>query len=337
MSSYRIQPVGSDKMLSKQFDALVNDLYGASMPQVQPAPEDLSEKYLLLKNTNHGTHCVGRFAFYENPHLSYNEAPAASIGAYECINDSEAAKLLLDFAQELSRSKGYSFLIGPMEGSTWNRYRFALHADARPFLLEPRQMDYYPEQFAQAHFGVIGHYFSSLVEDLRVDIDRLQNLEEFYRKKGIQFRSLDPQNLEEELTKLGKLSLIGFAENFLYTPISLEGFVRKYQAIETIMDADLVHIAENQAGEIEAFIFCLKDLLDPTGKTMIIKTLVRSKNYSTTGIGTYLNLKANQIALNKGFDKVIHALMFADNVSLRISKKSKGIWLQEYHLYAAEL
>lgn len=340
MKKYEIHSLKENPALKKSFDELPLKLYPKNSLRFQlgfdPISKYLIDCFVLFDNTNSEA-CIGRFAFYENPQLRYQGEKVACIGSYECIDNPEASHALLEYAKRLAKKGKYAYLIGPMEGSSWNNYRFNVNPELPLFFMEPQHKSYYPNHFEQFGFKSIAKYFSSLAEDISVNQQVLKDLEQRYINKGIHFRSIQLENLAEELQKLGALSLKSFENNFLYTAISELEFIQKYQAVANIIKPELVQLAEDEQGEIQAFIFCLPDYYDPSKETFIIKTLARKPSFRLAGIGTYLSLLVYQKGAELGYTKAIHALMYADNISLKSSYKNGGGPFKEYHLYALEL
>lgn len=337
MSAFRLKRFLLEDSNLQEFEALVQTLYPADSPRFKlghdPSPQHLEGLYLLFKEDIP----VGRFAFYENPHLRLNDERVACIGSYECVEDPEVSQELLRRAKALAKEKSYSTLTGPMEGSTWNSYRFSLHNEVPNFFMEPYHHTYYNQQFEAFGFKPLADYFSAIVQSEEIDFTRLLELEKRFQKQGAQIQSIDPGNFSRELEEMAQLSLAGFAANFLYSPIAVADFVRKYAAIKTYMDPDLILTARNRVGELEAFIFCIPDLADPKRETIIIKSMVRKPGTPFKGIGSYLSLKVMQLAKEKGFKRVIHAMMISNNASLQISRKTKAKVFKEYRLYALSL
>ncbi len=60
-----------------------------------------------------------RVALYENPYLLYQGMKAGCVGNYECVEDLNVSSTLLKFVIERARERQNNFLIGPMNGSTW--------------------------------------------------------------------------------------------------------------------------------------------------------------------------------------------------------------------------
>lgn len=337
MNTYQLIKTLSEKADFELFNTLPKLLYEKDSQRFtlghNPSEEHLEGCYVLLRNNEP----VGRFALYCNPHLEYNNKMACCLGSYECVNNSEIAKKLIDHAIERAKQLNYKYLIGPMEGSTWNSYRFSVHNEQPNFFMEPYHHVYYNQQFEASGFSPIAHYVSNLDATLEYDLDRLEKLEKHYLERGAIMRNLNMGNLETDLFNIARFSNDAFANNFLYTPIDEDEFVRKYLKLKPLFNPDLVWIVEDTSCEMQALSFSIKDYNDPEGKTLIIKSLARLSGSTFGGIGGYLASKTNLIAKTQGFEKIIHALMIDDNASVRISEKHAGEAFKTYALYGLAL
>lgn len=289
--------------------------------------------YLLVKDGRP----VGRFAVYENPQLKYDDQVACCIGSYECVNDLEISQRLLSEAVKRAKELGYSYLLGPMEGSTWNNYRFSDHNDFPNFFMEPYHHAYYANQFKAFGFSVIGEYVSNIDEEVLVPNKDIDSFEEYYKARGAQFRFLRMDDLENDLRKIAHFSNDAFQHNFLFTPIDEEDFVKKYLSIKDYFDPALVMIVEDEHNEIEALSFSIKDYNESRGKSLIIKSLARRNDSKLRGIGAYLIQKTYQLARDNGYDNVIHAMMIKDNASKKISENYHGADYKSYSLFGLEI
>ncbi len=321
------------KSLYHLFEQLAHDLYlkGSARFKLGHDPVDayLEGCYTLLKQGKP----VGRFAFYENPSLEYQGQAAACIGSYECIPDQEASNILLKKAKDLAAQKKYQWLIGPMEGSTTNPYRFSQNNQSANFFMEPYHHIYYNKQFQNAGFQSIAEYFSNQTHSLQYSSSKTEALERDFIQKGATFRNINLMDLEVDLRKIATLSQEAFANNFLYTPIQVEEFISKYKKHSPLFDPRLIWIVEDQQKEIQAFLFAIKDYCDPNQETLIIKSMARKKNACFKGIGSILSKKVYQAAKELGYKKVIHAFIYQDNNSLALSKKFAGSPYKSYALY----
>jgi len=317
------------------FTDLPNVIYGEDHQGVtfDASNPYLESCYVLLRDQNP----VGRFAIYKNPNLKYQSQVAVCIGSYECIDDFEIAQELLQHAKEVCVEMGYNYAIGPMNGSTWDNYRFSLESDNAPFFMDLNQHCYYNEQFLKTGFGKIADYRSNIVADLKYDCDQLEKFENHYRSKGAIFRNIDASNADVELYKIATFCNKAFANNFLFTEIDPMQFVKKYIQVFEHIDNDLIWIVEDHVGEMHALFFAIPDFNDATGKTLIIKTMACLPDSKFRGVTTYLVRKTNQLAKAKGYQKIIHALFIKDNLSQMISNKLATACHKEYALYGINL
>ncbi len=299
----------------------------------EPLPEFLEGCYVLLQNDKP----TGRFAFYENPQLQYKGTRACTIGSFECLNSKESSHYLLNHALKLARAKGYSYIIGPMEGSTWNNYRFSLHNNYPNFFMEPYHHDYYPSLFEEFGFKQMASYRSNSDNELDYDAADIDAFEQAYKQKGAIFRHLSLDDFETELVKIAQFNNAAFSENFLFTPISEKVFVEKYSRYKPYLNPDLIWIVEDQNNQIQALSFSINDHFNTEHKTLIVKTLARRKESPFKGIGGYLAQKTYQLANEMGYEQVIHALMIDTNASVGLSEKYKTTAFKSYALYSYAL
>jgi len=337
MSNYKFIKSLPGEPKHKAFDKFPQQIYDADSPRFKlgndPVNQHLEGCYTMYLNKE----TVGRFSLYENPELNYEGKRSAAIGSYECINDLEVSKALLDHAKSIMQIKGYIWIIGPIEGSTWNNYRFSDNNDYPNFFLEPYHHSYYQQQFINAGFQVIAKYYSNLVDSVELDLEKLAEYEKHYAAQGAVFRKMNLNDFTDELKQIATLSLEGFSNNFLYTPISVNDFVSKYSKLEQLIDPELIWIVEDSTGEIHAFVFCIKDYLDSTNNTLILKSIVRKKSSSFKGIGSYLANKTIAMAKDGGYTKIIHAFMITDNNSVQLSKKHAANHYKNYSLFGQKL
>jgi hypothetical protein len=317
-----------------------------ALPLLLYPKESISHKQSDVVDLNH-LHCcfvllqenkpIARLSLYFNPFHNYRGETAACIGHYECIEDEKASQTILAAAEKQAKSNGVKFLIGPMNGSTWNNYRFSAHNDHRNFFLEAYNHVYYNEQWTSAGFESIMPYISNLDTQLKVDGEKLVMHEKRFTEKGAVFRNIKMDDVTSELHKIGKFSIEAFSDNLLYSPIKPEEFVAKYQQVAPLMKHEFVWLVEDENQELHAVMFAIPDYFDPDGKTLIIKSLARKKETPFKGIGSFLTGKITQQAKEKGYTAVIHALMIADKASERISEKYAGTAYKRYNLYGKKV
>lgn len=258
------------------------------------------------------------------------------IGHYGAIDQAAAQQILDQACQELA-ANGCTLAIAPIDGNTWRRYRAVIDPGSEPiFFLEPDNPPQWSEQFGEAGFSAIAHYYSALNSDLSQQDARLTAIESRLR---VQIRSFNFDRLDAELEAIYQLSLISFQGNFLYTPIAQAEFMAQYRAIVPYLQPDLVLMAE-QDGRLVGFLFALPDLQAAKRgeaiETIIIKTVAVLPGRAFAGLGSLLVAQCQAIAQQKGYTRAIHALMHESNRSRNLSRRYAEP-IRRYALFGRDL
>lgn len=323
---------------SEEFLNFPKSLYKGD-PFYTTKTEDISacEKLFVVKDNDK---IIARAGLIYNQKLSrhseegWGEGNISQIGFFEAENNIEAVKFLFNEIKKYAINKGYNYLIGPINGSTWKKYRVTLPSDNPPFLLDNYNKPYYARLFEQCGFKTISNYTSSICKNLDRDYSRLDKFEKIFEQKGIKIRKFNPNNFEIDIRKIYDVSIKSFINNFLYTPIEFDEFYKMYEPVKMFLNPEWVLLAENKDNYPIAFIFGFDNLYDRTQKTLIIKTLAQIPDYKYKGIGSYLTELMHKKASLAGYNNIIHALMHENNVSSNILK---GEIYHEYKLYGVKL
>ena len=320
-----------------QFEGLIHQLYDAQSIRHQQPASTASEHLNTCFIVKHESSTRARAALYLNPNLTYLDKKCACIGSYESPDDPEISSYLIEHIKAEAKELGAEYLIGPMEGSTWNSYRYSEHNEHPNFFAEPFHHIYYNEHFVHNGFEKIASYSSNLdngMESSEIDIVQLEN---HYIEKGVHLRKIDLNNYEEELINICNFSLEAFKRNFLFTPILPEKFAEKYLPLQALLNPDFIWIAEDLSGEMAGLVFCLDNLNDTKSKTLIVKTLARAADSNFKGLGNLLLAKVVLLAKQRGYRSIIHAFMMQQNTSNVLSEKYAGKPYKSYALYGTNL
>jgi ribosomal protein S18 acetylase RimI-like enzyme len=264
------------------------------------------------------------------------------VGHYDAL-DAEAGVLLLRAARDELAAAGALRVLGPMNGSTWRRYRLALPAesgdptyDPPVFFGEPRNPFEYPSHFEAAGFATAARYESRIEPAVRVDAAALGEGQARLTAAGIRIRALDPARFEQEIRALFDMSLEAFADNLYYMPIAFEEFRATYEAVLPILDPSLVLLAEGASGRLVGYIFGYPDPLSDRGSgpaRAVAKTVAVSPSARRVGVGAALLDALRDAAVRRGIGSMIHALMYVKNPSVRMSSRHESEIFRRYALY----
>ncbi len=289
------------------------------------------EKLFIVKEDEK---ILARAAIIYNAGLSYKNYKTLQVGFFEAENNYNAVKFLFDEIKKYAKNNGYDYLIGPINGSTWKKYRITLPSNNLPFLMDNYNKPYYAKLFEDYGFETISNYTSSITNNLNNDYSRLEKFEKIFENKGIKIRKFNPEKFEEDIRKIYDVSVQSFVNNFLYTPIEFEIFYKMYEPVKNFLNPEWILIAEDENNSPLAFIFGFDNLFSREKKSLVVKTLAQVPDYKYKGIGSYLTELLHKKAFIAGYDNIIHALMHESNVSANILA---GELYHEYKLYGAKL
>ena len=261
------------------------------------------------------------------------------IGHY-AARDAMAAGRLLSHACAQLTARGSTLAVGPIDGSTWRRYRLIVERGRAPiFFLEPDHPDDWPGHFRDTGFAPLAYYRSAINTDLSCCDARIPEIARRLAVRDVRIRTLDPRAFEDELRRIYAISASSFRDNLLYTPLGETEFIAQYRSLRPHVRPELILIAERRDAPI-GFIFAVPDLLqarrgEPTD-TVIIKTIAVLPEHSGDGLGGLLMARCQETARELGYTRAIHALMHEGNRSGRISGHYART-LRRYALFARTL
>lgn len=261
------------------------------------------------------------------------------IGHYAARDPVSARQVLRHACEQLFR-RGCTLAVGPMDGSTWRHYRCIVERGTEPvFFLEPDNPDDWPGHFVTSGFTPLASYSSAINRDLSREDSRVALIAARMESQGIQIRSLNLENLEQELRQIYTVAMTSFRSNFLFTPIHEQEFIALYGPLRPYLRPELVLIAE-QCGLPVGFLFAVPDIHQAQRSegvdTFIVKTLAVLPARSNAGLGSLLLARCHETARKLGYTRAIHALMHDQNRSRNLSAPYTST-IRRYSLFAQRL
>ena len=286
-----------------------------------------------------GDRPVARLATYARRDLVGAPGETGLVGHYAATDAGAGAALLRDAARRLLAA-GATRVFGPMNGSTWGRYRFAIaevpgEMSEPPFLGEPVNPAEYPEHFAIAGFREAARYESRITRDVAVANPRAAAAEATARERGITIGPIDLARFEDELRDLHRFSVRAFAANLYYSPIGAEEFAAMYRPLRALLDPAMVLLARDANAALIGYAFAYADPLSLEGgrpHRLVVKTLAVDPAWRSIGLGALLVERLHAAARAAGLTAVIHALMHVANDSVKISAHTARLF-RRYALY----
>lgn len=273
------------------------------------------------------------------PHMPC--ARVGLIGHYEA-SDADVAQRVLAHACAQLATRGCTMAIGPMDGSTWSRYRAVTDRGSEPpFFLDLETPHTWSHDFVRAGFGPIAEYVSAVTSASDACADaRVPAVRARLEGAGITLRSLDRSRVGQELDSIFDVSCAAFARALLYSAIGRDAFVAQYQDLLPHVDPRLVLMAEHD-GRLVGFLCAVPDWCETArgerARTIVVKTLAVRPDRRYAGLGAWLADEIHRHAREQGCTRVVHALMCVSNVSRVMSERWRGRVIRRYALYGREL
>ena len=243
------------------------------------------------------------------------------------------------------KKEGIETIIGPLNGTTWNTYRYVTEKGSRrQFLLEPWNEDYSVSLFEKLGFKPLAGYISTVMEGMNSDgrknlNKKIEKLKKFDYYEDIRVESAENKDLLTVLNKVYDLTVEAFKNNFLYSELEREIFLKMYLSYEDKIIKKFFKMLYLR-DELIGYVFGIPDYteLGYKGKidTIILKTIAVSPEYNGKGMGYILINSLIEEAEKEGYENVIYALMHESNVSKNIGLLL-GNMLRKYTLFIKEL
>ena len=243
------------------------------------------------------------------------------------------------------KKEGIETIIGPLNGTTWNTYRYVTEKGSRKqFLLEPWNEDYSVSLFEKLDFKHLAGYISTVMEGMNSDgrknlNKKIEKLKKFDYYEDIRVESAENKDLLTVLNKVYDLTVEAFKNNFLYSELEREIFLKMYLSYEDKIIKKFFKMLYLR-DELIGYVFGIPDYteLGCKGKidTIILKTIAVSPEYNGKGMGYILINSLVEEAEKEGYENIIYALMHESNVSKNIGLLLGNI-LRRYTLFIKEL
>ncbi len=273
----------------------------------------------------------GQVIIYANPHHQINNSKTISLGNINLPDDdytfSEVHNLSIVAATKLEAK----YIISPMDGSTWNNYRFASFQPQSPFFLETTNEEYPLQQFKKLGYKVYANYISSISNKIFHYWEKNKSKYDSFIEMGMEFHNFNLDQAEEEFRDLATFCNSAFRKNLFFSPISEDEFVEKMMKVIPILNPAYTIIARMNE-KIAGFIFAYQDINSKDTKNIIVKTLARDIDQPYGGLGSVLSSLSMRAVEKDGFENCIHALMYDNNISTNISSNFHGKILSKYEL-----
>ncbi|MCG2726087.1 MAG: hypothetical protein L6420_07505 [Elusimicrobia bacterium] len=222
---------------------------------------------------------IGRIAAVLNH--SYNEfhdENTGFFGFFDCINNEETAKKLLDQASLWLKEKGAGIIRGPVNPSTNETCGILIEGfDSPPVIMMPYNPPYYAGLIENAGFSKIKDLLAFKKYSDEPFSDRLKKiLKRIERTANIEIKQADIKNLSCELSLFKEIYNQAWAENWGFVPITDNEIIDLANTLKPLLKPEYLYFVQINNKAI-GFVLLLPDFNIPlktaNGKLTLLNIL----------------------------------------------------------------
>jgi len=271
----QVTPVGTKRQL-KAFIDFPHDLYRHDrnyVPELFIAQRDLltpgkhpfheHSSMQLFMAAKDGKPAGRIAAILNNNHNRFNKCNEGFFGFFDCVDDPDLARELLDTAAGWLREKGVDAIIGPVNFSTNETCGMLAEGfDLPPVAMMTYNYPYYNRLVEQSGFRkkidliayrIDAHDF----EDKPARM--LDTLSQRLEQKGFRLRNVNLKNFKSELDGIKEVYNKAWDKNLGFVPMTDREFDYLAKDLKMILDPDFCMVAEYE-GKIVGFSLCIPDI-----------------------------------------------------------------------------
>lgn len=294
---------------------IFREALGVLEPRRNPYLKHCEVELLLLRR---GSDVIGRIAvFIDRMAVGHWGQPIGLFGHYECIDDPDASRMLLQAASDWLAARQMTTMRGPWSFVS-QEWGFIVEGFAPPpTIMAPYNPPYYNDQMRS--FGLekakdLLAYAISGREGYRIPDRILTSTDVVARRYGIRVRPIDMGDFDREVSRLMDLSNGTIADNWGYAPVTPEEVLAMARDLKRVIQPKGVLFAEDATGRPVAFAIAIPNVnvllkridgrLFPLGWLRLLWGVPRLRSYRMWALGVVPEYQG------KGVDSLIYRALY---------------------------
>jgi len=316
--------------------------------------------YLAKKNGE----LMGRIAgIINHNHIKYHHEKAGFFGFFECVEDYEVARALLDRVRDWLRSKDMEIMRGPANFSSNEEWGVLVEGfDYPPVIMMGYNPPYYPDFLESYGMLKAKDLYAYFIDKNSPPPERVIRMaENIKRKENVKIRNVDMKDFKGEVERIKRIYNSAWSKNWGFIPMTDEEFDHMAKNLKQIVDPHLVFIAEvnNQPA---GFSLALPDFNQVLGRLngrlfpwgifkLLWHTKIKNKingvriitmgvvpEFQKRGIDTVFYVETYNVGVKRGYSWAEMSWILEDNVLMNRVLKLLGARLyKRYRIYETEI
>ncbi len=301
-----------------------NTIYTSSYDRIQPENINLNQ---FLKGFVIGDKSLPEagLILYKSGLLMDNKQ-VLLFGYFDSLNFNSGTSILDYVINYCKLNYPDTFLIGPVNSSTWDNYRLPVDVFKSLFPGDMAGQDFYPEMLNQLGFDVYCKYSTHI----QTELNRVYSNE----INGFRIVYLSKSEIISRLNEIYDLSMDAFKTAPLFQTIQFNLFEAKYKQSLIQLDTSFLPFVLDSNNKIVAYLLAYPSYEQ---HTLVVKTLARKSGRQFAGLGKLLANEIVNKAIDLGYKRIFHAFMNQSNVSNILSRNIAGMPCKSYAVYQYKL
>jgi hypothetical protein len=261
----------------------------------------LANSDFLICLASRDNRIVGRNLVYiDHTHNNFYRRDIGFFGAFECVNDVDVARELIEFAENWLKKQDMESIRGPIDPVA-EKWGFLYHGfDSTPVFLSPYNPPYYNRFMTRLGYQKAKDllvYEADVSKGYEIPARFLRFYERFLeRYPQFNIRRLNLKKIKTEAEAIWKLSNIAYRNNWGYVPLDYNVLKDMLRKLKPIADRDAVWFVEDNGVPV-AYCLGFPDLnlilketrgrLFPFGFIKMLRNIKKVKDYRLFGLAVH--------------------------------------------------
>ncbi len=205
---------------------------------------------------------VGRIAAINDfKHNKIHAQTTTHFGFFECIDDTKIATALFEQVEKSALDWGHNMVRGPFNHSVNEEIGLQVNAfDTPNFIMIPGNPPYYETLVEQAGYSGCMDLYCYKLDAGEMRRKLLDSAPKIERRLNITIRKAQKKTFERDALKIWEVYNKAWEKNWYWLPATKDEFMHTVADLKSIIDYDLLFLAENQKGELVGFTVAVPNL-----------------------------------------------------------------------------
>ena len=295
------------------------------------------ELFLLIGDSGEP---IGRtIAYIDHTFNRYYSAKTGFFGAFECIDDDAAGKMLVNAAESWLKERGMHHVRGPIHPAAEN-WGFVHQGYASPpVYMSPWNPEYYHAFFTGAGYDKVKDLlvYEADIENGYQLPDRFDGFIERYTRRypSIRIRRLDMRRIRNDARAIWEISNSALADNWGYVPLELPVMEDMLKKLKLIVDPDAVWMVEDDGKpvgfclgfpDINMILHRIQGRLLPLGWFKLLRGAKKLRDYRLFGLAVHPDWQG------KALDALMYINLYKNLLKKRVRMEANYILEDNLHI-----